>query len=83
MLANSGERLLRVAGFKLRAFGRERSRSVSPSEEDTLRFLDGTSDGARLPSFASGGLWSLVESTEDLRFRPTVVEERRRPPVNG
>lgn len=82
MLDNSGERLLRVVGFGRRAFGRDRS--VSPSEEeDTLRFLDGTCDGASLALFVLGGLWSFVASTEDLRFSPAPLEERRGPPVNG
>ena len=82
MLANSGERLLRVVGFNLRAFGRDRSVSLS-SGEGTLRFLDGTSDAASLAPFVSGGLWSFVASTEDFDFGPAVLEERRRPPVNG
>jgi len=82
MLASSGEGLSRGLCFNLRAFRRDRS--VSPSEEEvTFRFLDGTSVGARLEFFVLGGLWSLVVSTEDLRFSPTVLEERRRPPVNG
>ena len=82
MLVNSGERLPRATGFNLRAF--ERDCSISPSEEEvTLRFLDGTSGGAFLEPFVSGGMWSLVARTEDLRFSPTVLEERRRPPVNG